>query len=540
MDYTFSAVNQTSIPLFPKKAMQFGDTLQRLLQRLVYCNPIYGPPLIAKIDLADGYYRVPLSPRVALHLAVVIPPDICNTPLIAVPLSLPMGWSQSPPFFCAYTESIADLSNTPTNTTHPPHPLLKSSQLPHHPQHDAFHPSAVVLGTRDTAPLQYTDVYIDDFIAIAQPPLHTSTLKSLLHSIDAVFSDTTDTPRRAVISNKKLQQGDVTFSTFKRVLGWDVDTHRMTIQLPVHRLQKIKDLLQPLLHKKRTSLRVLASAADASKQGIGGFWSDLANPASPPTLWRHTFPHTIQSSLLSPSHPEGTLTNSDLELVAQITTAILATQQSQHCHPHILLASDNVPTVSWLQKGSNSSSTASSFLIHQLTRYRRQRPFTFTSIFTSGDSNQIADCCSRLFHLSDSAFLDYMNTHHPVQPCWNLATPTDNVTSSMICALLNRLQPLQSLHPEQDLRTQHGTFGAPSVKISTLTPSSHSSMTPYLCYKSLRTNIGMVPWLPAGLLSALAQWKGPFVPWGRRSPHWAVPTRAYSLRGNWTSACPAN
>jgi hypothetical protein len=226
--------------------------------------------------------------------------------------------------------------------------------------------------------------------------------------------------------------------------------------------------------------------------------------------------------------------------VAQITTAILATQQSQHCHPHILLASDNVPTVSWLQKGSNSSSTASSFLIHQLTRYRRQRPFTFTSIFTSGDSNQIADCCSRLFHLSDSAFLDYMNTHHPVQPCWNLATPTDNVTSSMICALLNRLQPLQSLHPEQDLRTQHGTFGAPSVKISTLTPSSHSSMTPYLCYKSLRTNIGMVPWLPAGLLSALAQWKGPFVPWGRRSPHWAVPTRAYSLRGNWTSACPAN
>ncbi len=53
--------------------MQFGSTLQRLLQRLVYANKLHGPPLITKINLADSYYRVPLNPSAALALAVVIP-----------------------------------------------------------------------------------------------------------------------------------------------------------------------------------------------------------------------------------------------------------------------------------------------------------------------------------------------------------------------------------------------------------------------------------------------------------------------------------
>jgi hypothetical protein len=54
---------------------------------------------MAKIDLADGYYRVPLSPEAALQLAVCLPPDGDGEPLLGIPLSLPMGWSLSPPTF---------------------------------------------------------------------------------------------------------------------------------------------------------------------------------------------------------------------------------------------------------------------------------------------------------------------------------------------------------------------------------------------------------------------------------------------------------
>jgi hypothetical protein len=91
MDYSYNAVNQSSAPVAPQHAMQFGHALQRILQRLAYCNPAFGPPLLAKIDLADGYYRIPLSPQAALTLAVVLPPDNHNEPLIGLPLSLPMG-----------------------------------------------------------------------------------------------------------------------------------------------------------------------------------------------------------------------------------------------------------------------------------------------------------------------------------------------------------------------------------------------------------------------------------------------------------------
>jgi hypothetical protein len=30
----------------------------------------------------------------------------------------------------------------------------------------------------------------------------------------------------------KLEKGDATFATVKRILGWDVDTHKMQLSLP--------------------------------------------------------------------------------------------------------------------------------------------------------------------------------------------------------------------------------------------------------------------------------------------------------------------
>jgi len=105
MDYSCNGVNQASIPLAPLSAMQFGTALQRILQRIAYCNPSFGAPLIAKIDLSDGYYRVTLSPEAALQLAVCLPPDNRGEALLGIPLSLPLGWSLSPPYFCAFTET---------------------------------------------------------------------------------------------------------------------------------------------------------------------------------------------------------------------------------------------------------------------------------------------------------------------------------------------------------------------------------------------------------------------------------------------------
>ena len=100
VDYTFNGVNQATLRLAPTEAMQFGRALDRLLYRVWTTDPTHGPVYILKLDLADGFYRVPLSQAAIPALGVLLPgPD----KLVALPLVLPMGWSESPPFFCAVT-----------------------------------------------------------------------------------------------------------------------------------------------------------------------------------------------------------------------------------------------------------------------------------------------------------------------------------------------------------------------------------------------------------------------------------------------------
>lgn len=254
MDYSFTGVNANSVPLAPWHAMQFGTTLQRILQRLCYCNPAFGPPLMAKIDLSNGYYRVPLSPEVALELAVVLPPDHTGDNLIGIPLSLPMGWVQSPPYFCAFTETITDIANTQPTQSLDLHPLLSMTHGPPSAVH-GYHPQALLPDqiTPPLAPLTYVDVYLDDFMAVAQRPQHTSLMNHLLHSIDTIFLDSPHTPQRQLISQSKLDKGDATWSTTKRILGWDVDSSTMTLRLPTHQLERLHNLLMDILPKTRVS-----------------------------------------------------------------------------------------------------------------------------------------------------------------------------------------------------------------------------------------------------------------------------------------------
>jgi hypothetical protein len=254
MDYSFYGVNAAALPIAPQHAMQFGGTLQRLLQRIVYCNRSYAPPLLAKIDLADGYYRVPVAATTALHLAVILPPDGPCPHLVALPLSLPMVWTHSPPYFCVYTETVADLANA-AKLYRPQHPLFSTTQKHHQPPPTTFHPMAITLPSTSDEPLNYHDIYIDDFITVAQQPVHTQAMNNLLHTLDQVFANPTDSPRRAILSESKMERGDTAFSTNHTILGWNIDTYTMTLTLPQHRLNKMTLLITLKLTQKYTSVK---------------------------------------------------------------------------------------------------------------------------------------------------------------------------------------------------------------------------------------------------------------------------------------------
>ena len=94
--------------LAPPEAMQFGRALKRVLQRIYKANPKFGPVYLSEIDISDGFYRIAVHTEDAPKLAVLFPTRDGESPLVSIPLVLPMGWCEYPPSFCVATETMCD------------------------------------------------------------------------------------------------------------------------------------------------------------------------------------------------------------------------------------------------------------------------------------------------------------------------------------------------------------------------------------------------------------------------------------------------
>ena len=294
-DYTFFGVNPETLPLAPQEAMQFGRALQRVLQKIQQSNPHFGPVYLSKIDIADGFYRIWIRPNDVPKLGMLFPVPQGEEPLIALPNVLPMGWRESPPYFSTATETVADLANLAikANKNEPHHRLYEVSEtapppddsqtkvVPQReprigadskqdriesapPAHNANGPTKPrKIPTRRNnmqrhynRPVSYWDVYVDDFIGLAQGnKKRRQTIKEhLLHSLDKVLRGLSpeDTPhRQEPASVKKMKKGDATWTTRKIILGWVVDTVAQTIELPPHRVQRLHDILADIPRTQR-------------------------------------------------------------------------------------------------------------------------------------------------------------------------------------------------------------------------------------------------------------------------------------------------
>ena len=64
-----------------------------------------------KADVSDGFYRIGLRLSDAAKLGLVFLSEAGEEDLVAIPLTLPMGWNNLPPIFCTTAETVADLAN---------------------------------------------------------------------------------------------------------------------------------------------------------------------------------------------------------------------------------------------------------------------------------------------------------------------------------------------------------------------------------------------------------------------------------------------
>ena len=142
VDHTWFSVNDHTIPDLPHEVMQFGGALPWILWLLWHANPTDGPFYLSKYDITDGFYCLFIKADDALWLAVTMPHYDNETQLIAVPLSLTMGWTNSPPTFCAASETAANLANDCLAQA----PLLPHRMEPMASSHDAWALSSQPLG----------------------------------------------------------------------------------------------------------------------------------------------------------------------------------------------------------------------------------------------------------------------------------------------------------------------------------------------------------------------------------------------------------
>jgi hypothetical protein len=122
---------------------------------------------------------------------------------------------------------------------------------------------------------------------------------------------------------------------------------------------------------------------------MGGFYVTMTDAGPQHYLWRPPFPNIVSNDLLSTNNPNGAYTNSNFELAALVLGSAVITHHQPNTYQHICLASDNTPAVSWITKGSVTSTGPPAFLLHLLTNNRRSNKFQLTVTFMPGDTYTI-------------------------------------------------------------------------------------------------------------------------------------------------------
>jgi hypothetical protein len=175
---------------------------------------------------------------------------------------------------------------------------------------------------------------------------------------------------------------------------------------------------------------------DAAAEGSGGVWFSLLHNMQP-IVWREAFPPDIASDVVSLENPTGTITNSDLELAAEVfAVGIIMDRAATIKHVALGTLSDNTPTVGWIDRmASKSKSAVSGRLLRGLSYMLFwHHAGRLTTVHVEGPENVMADIASRpakaqaLFSgsaptLSDNDFCSSFDLAFPLpnEQVWQLA-----------------------------------------------------------------------------------------------------------------------
>ena len=158
------SVNENSEKTAPGGAIdQIGHVLKRLIHAFAEA-PDDAKIFQAKWDIKDGFWRLDCQEGEEYNVCYVLPQKPGLPIVLVVPTSLQMGWIESPPYFCAASETGRDVAKQ--------YMRMQIGLLPAHKfQHlIEVNPEFAELPEHDLSndPFKYmVEVYVDDFVAIA-------------------------------------------------------------------------------------------------------------------------------------------------------------------------------------------------------------------------------------------------------------------------------------------------------------------------------------------------------------------------------------
>jgi hypothetical protein len=229
---------------------------------------------------------------------------------------------------------------------------------------------------------------------------------------------------------------------------------------------------------------------DAAAEGGGGVWFSLAY-AMRPLLWRLAFPDDIKQPVVSDKNPKGTITNSDLELAAEVCAVAVILHYAPHVEREAIgTLCDNTPTVSWVTKMASKASTPiSGRLIRGLAILLYcHKAGSLLTLHVPGDDNTMADIASRptkakeMFGknsvASDADFCSAFSLEFPLpdDQTWRLVTVPGWIVTNIFATLRGKRLAMQQWMGPSGSAT--GKRGNPTLRPTTGPSTSTASQQP--------------------------------------------------------------
>ena len=512
------SVNESTQKESPEGTLdQLGSVLPRLIAAVAQTAEDE-VVFFAKYDIKDGFWRMSVEEGAEYNFAYVMPQAEGEPVKLVIPTSLQMGWTESPSYFCAATETARDIAEVYAKADSlEPHYLEEYTKL-----EDDF--QNLPSGALSDNLAHCFEIFVDDFIGAAIPKTKedlTHLSRALLHAIHDIFPASPDDPENDPESLKKLKKREGAWAVRKDILGWELQGRQKTVQLDEDKYAKLLRLTKDALRssrgvtfndyekmlgkmrhaswgvpgsnglftpfnriiaqkprhvwfRKRSALTIalrdwrsifkealktpthvrqlvrgepnIAGIVDASGEGVGGVIFGMTDDIVP-TVFRFQWPEEVTQQLQTEANPSGTITNSDLEMAGLVFLWLMVEHVAPDLrHKHIVLLSDNSPSVAWVDKMASKRSRPAGELLRVLARRLfATKACPITPLHIPGRHNRISDIPSRSFgykkewhFVDDNEFLTFFNSQFPLpdQQLWQMCQPSTKISSRICHSLL--------------------------------------------------------------------------------------------------------